>query len=43
MNGCTANGSKLKLERGDVFVDVDDGTISEEEADEDIYDNFFEF
>jgi hypothetical protein len=33
VNGCTANGSKL--ERGDV-VDVDDGTLSEEEADEDI-------
>ena len=34
MNGCTANGSKS--ERGDIFVDVDDGTLSEEEADEDI-------
>ena len=34
MNGCTANGSKP--ERGDVFVDVDDFTLSEEEEDEDI-------
>ena len=29
MNGWTANGSKL--ERGDSFVDVDDGTLSEED------------